>query len=203
MHIPSDLELIGSDLGLSICNPSVLLRRGVAGCSPNARLGSGTATVVLAIGPNPVEETTYIQALMGPPPEEQIGVLLYAEGRTPVFAQLIFPGVLFIGTSLSGETLATSIPLTPTLPEAPNASVTKLHLRIGPEHLTYYEKVHGKTVGYRPKGIAIPARCPRGGFPFVADMTFEDGTALTVKASAPCPPQSRPAHRAHRKQHGR
>ena len=197
MHIPSDLELIGSDLGLSICDPSVLLSQGPAGCSPNARLGSGTATVVLAIGPDPVEETTYIQALMGPPPDEQIGVLLYAEGRTPVFAQLIFPGVLFIGTDLSGETLATSIPPTPTLPDAPNASVTNLHLRIGPEHLTYYEKVHGKTVGYRPKGIAIPADCPHGGFPFVADMTFEDGTSLRARTVVPCSAPSRSARRKH------
>ena len=197
MHLPPELELIGSSLGLAICNPTALLNRGLAGCSPNSRLGSGSAHVVVPFGPEMIGETASIQALMGPPPDEQIGVLLYAQATTPVSAELVFPGVLFIGSTPTGEILNTSIPPTPTLPGAPDASITSFNLAIGPNHLTYYEKVHGKMVGYRPQGITIPPNCPPGGFPFVAEMTFEDGSYLVVKAPAPCPPRDRRTDRKH------
>jgi hypothetical protein len=185
IHLPSNLELIGSTLGLAICQPSALLAEGLSGCSPNAILGSGTATAAVPFGPEVVSETAYVKALMGPPVEEQVGVLLYAESRTPVFAQLIFPGKLLI--SSGPESLNTSIPVTPTLPGAPDASVTNLKLEVGPAHLTYYKRVHGRRVGYHPEGISLPSKCPRGGFPFVTDMRFLDGTALRVSYDVPCP----------------
>jgi len=186
MHLPPKLELIGSTLGLAICQPSALMAEGLSGCSPNARLGSGTALASVPFGPEDVSETAYVTALMGPPVEEEVGVLLYAESRTPVFAQLVFPGKLEIGSG--PESLNTSIPPTPTLPGAPDATVTKMTLELGPSHLTYYKKVHGRQVGYRPEGISLPARCPRGGFVFVADISFLDGTALRVPYDVPCPP---------------
>lgn len=196
MHIPADLELIGSTLGLAICQPAALLNSGLSGCSPNARLGYGSASVEVPFGPETVGETASIQAVMGPPVGEQIGVLLYAEGQTPVLAQLIFPGVLYVGTSSVGQTLNTAIPLTPTLPGAADASMTSMNLSIGPDHLTYYKKVHGRTVGYQPEGISLPPRCPQGGFLFISDIAFQDGTTLTVPTTVPCP--ASPHRRHHR-----
>jgi hypothetical protein len=186
MQIPKQLELIGSDLGLAICEPTPLLASGLSGCSPNAQMGSGSATVAVPFGPEIVSETANIDVLMGPPVEEQVGVLLYAESRTPVFAQLVFPGKLLIGGG--PQTLDASFPPTPTLPGAPNAAMTHMTLTVGPEHLTYYRQVHGRRVGYRPTGVSLPTKCPRGGFLFVADMRFEDGTALRVPYAVPCPP---------------
>jgi hypothetical protein len=189
LHLPPQIEFIGSQLGLAICQPNTLLAEGLSGCSPNARLGSGTATVAVPFGPEVVSETASIQVLMGPPLEEQVGVLLYAESRTPVFAQLIFPGILLVGQG--PETLNTSFPPTPTLPGAPDAAVTHMTLEVGPEHLTYYKQVHGKSVGYRPTGISLPLKCPREGFVFVTDMRFQDGTALKVPTAVPCPSSRR------------
>jgi hypothetical protein len=185
-HIPAELELIGSTLGLAICQPKALLASGLEGCSPNARLGSGTATVGVPFGPEIVTEMSDIQLLMGPPVEEQVGLLLYAESRTPVFAQLVFPGVLLVGSG--PESFNTDITPTPTLPGAPDAAMTNMTLNVGPEHLTYYKRVHGRRVGYRPTGISLPTKCPRGGFLFVTNMRFLDGTALTVPYDVPCPP---------------
>jgi hypothetical protein len=186
LHVPSQLELIGSDLGLAICQPGALLAVGLEGCSPNARLGSGKATVAVPFGPEIATETADIYVLMGPPTEEQVGVLLFAESRTPVFSQLIFPGVLLIGSG--AQSLNTSFPPTPTLPGAPDASVTHVALTVGPEHLTYYRRVHGRKLGYRPRGVSLPPKCPRGGFLFVTEMRFLDGTALRVPYAVPCPP---------------
>ena len=190
LHMPEQLELISSDLGLAICQPGPLLEKGIVGCSPNARLGSGSATVAVPFGPEIVSETASIEALMGPPVGEQVGVLLFAESRTPVFAQLVYPGELLIGDTRR-ESLNTNFPPTPTLPGAPDAAVTHLVLTVGPEHLTYYRRVHGRQVSFHPTGVSLPVHCPRGGFRFITDMRFEDGTGLQIPYTVPCPPSRR------------
>ncbi len=187
MKIPPDMELIGSSLGLAICQPAALLAGGEEGCSPNARLGYGSAQIEVPVGPEAVPEAAGIEAEMGPPVGDEVGVLLYAEAGAPVAAQLIFPGVLFEGASTSGQSLNTAIPLIPTLPGAPDISLVSLNLSLGPDRLTYYERVRGQTKAYRPQGIALPARCPRGGFRFVSDIGFQDGTTVRASSTIPCP----------------
>jgi hypothetical protein len=184
MRIPANLELIGSSLGLSICHPAALLANGSEGCPADARLGFGSARIKVPVGPEPVTETASIAAEMGPPVGEEIGVLLYAEAGSPVAAQLIFPGVLFGGTS---QSLSTAVPLIPSLPGAPDISMVSMKLSLGPEGLTYFKTVHGRTVGYRPEGIALPARCPRGGFRFESELAFADGTSASASSVVPCP----------------
>jgi hypothetical protein len=200
MHIPSELELVGSGLGVAVCHPNVLRTTGLSGCSPNAQLGLGSATVELSVGPEVVVENTKLVALMGPPVKEQTGVLIFAEASTPVSAELVFPGVLYAGPAIFGgigETLATVIPEKEieTWPEGPDASVTYFQLNIGPDHLAYHRRIHGRSVTYRPKGIALPPICPHHGFPFVVDLTFKDGTGLAAQADVPCPAPARRTHR--------
>jgi hypothetical protein len=192
MRIPANLELIGSSLGLAICQPEALLASGLEGCSPNARLGLGSAEIKVPVGPVPVAESAGIEAEMGPPVGEEIGVLLYAEAGTPVAAQLIFPGVLFGGGGSSGgQNLSTSVPLIPTLPGAADISMVSMDLSLGPEHLTYYKQVGGKTIGYRPEGVSLPTKCPAGGFRFASDIAFLDGTTVRASSTVPCPPPTR------------
>lgn len=188
MRIPANLELIGSSLGLSICHPEALLANGPDGCPSDARLGLGSAQIKVPVGPEPVTEGATIEAEMGPPVGEEIGVLLYAEAGTPVAAQLIFPGVLFGGTS---QSLSTAVPLIPSLPGAPYISVVSMKLSLGPEGLTYFKTVHGRTVGYRPEGIALPEHCPRRGFRFSSKIAFADGTSVSASSTVPCPARRR------------
>jgi hypothetical protein len=54
-------------------------------------------------------------------------------------------------------------------------------------NLTYYERSHGKRVAYRPQGILLPKRCPRGGFRFHADFSFLDGTRSEAQTVVKCP----------------
>jgi hypothetical protein len=187
MKIPPDMELIGSSLGLAICPPAALLTSGAEGCSPNARLGYGSAEIEVPLGPEAVPESAGIEAEMGPPVGEQVGVLLYAEAGAPVAAQLIFPGVLFEGGAASGQSLNTSVPLIPTLPGAPDISMVSLNLSLGPDGLTYYEHANGRSKAYRPQGISLPARCPRGGFRFVSDIGFQDGNTAQASSTVACP----------------
>lgn len=187
MGIPANMELIASSLGLAICRPAALLSGGREGCSPNARIGYGSAEIKVPVGPEAVPEAASIDAEMGPPVDGQIGVLLYAEAGAPVAAQLIFPGVLFGGSGASGQSLDTSVPLIPTLPGAPDISMVSMNLSLGPDRLTYYEQVRGRTVAYKPEGISLPTSCPRGGFRFTSDISFLDGSTARAASTVPCP----------------
>jgi hypothetical protein len=66
-------------------------------------------------------------------------------------------------------------------------SIISVQSTIGPSHLTYYKHVHGKLVGYRPKGVSLPLKCPHGGFPFAAEFTFLDGSQVPATSTVPCP----------------
>jgi hypothetical protein len=187
LRIPANMELIASSLGLAVCHPAALLSGGREGCSPNARIGYGSAEIKVPVGPEAVPETATIDAEMGPPVAGQIGVLLYAEAGAPVAAQLIFPGVLGGGSGASGQSLDTAVPLVPTLPDAPDISLVSMNLSLGPDQLTYYEQVRGRTVAYRPEGISLPTSCPRGGFRFSSDIGFLDGSTARAASTVPCP----------------
>jgi hypothetical protein len=187
LHLPAGMGLATSTLGLANCAPAALIAGGVDGCPTNARIGFGSAVVAVPAESEPVEEEGSLTALVGPPNSEHLEVLFYAEGRAPVYAQLVFPGqVLDDDPPFSGR-LNTLIPLIPTWPDGPDVAVTRMTSTIGPRGLTYYRHVHGEIVPFRPRGIAVPKRCPRGGFPFRVDIAFLDGAHQSATSAVPCP----------------
>jgi hypothetical protein len=188
LFLPTGAEIGSSSLGLATCSSAVLAASGPEGCPPNARIGSGSAIVTVPFGPELVQERAGIVAVMGPPVHEQVVMLLYAEARTPILAQLILPGELLPDSGVFGERLASTVPVTATLPGADDAAMTALKLDIDPPGLLYEKVVHERTVDYHPHGVAIPARCPRGGFPFRAVLHFQDGDTVTSRRTVPCPP---------------
>lgn len=200
LELPPGINYLTTTLGLAICQPAALLERGLAGCSPNSRLGFGSAYVEVPFGETSGHEIPDIEAVMGPPHDGNIVVLFYADGREPVYAQLVFAGELIAGTQTLGGSLNAAVPLVPSVPAGPPVSIVKVRTTIGPAHLTYYEHVHGRTVSFHPKGVSVPARCPRGGFAFSAAFSFEDGTSTIANSTVPCPPPVKPrAKRGSRK----
>jgi hypothetical protein len=187
LHLPAGMGLATSTLGLANCEPAALIAGGVDGCSANARIGFGSAVVAIPAENAPVEEEGSLTALVGPPNSEHLEVLFYAEGHTPVFAQLVFPGRLLDDNPPFSGRLDTVIPLIPTWPGGPNVAVTRMTSTIGPRGLTYYRHVRGKIVPFHPRGIAVPKRCPRRGFQFRVDLTFMDGTRQSATSAVPCP----------------
>jgi hypothetical protein len=87
-----------------------------------------------------------------------------------------------------GDRLDTTIPLVQPWPEGPYIALTSFRSTIGPLHLTYHRQVNGKWFAYKPHGLLIPRRCPRGGYPFAAVLTFQDGTTTQALARVPCSP---------------
>lgn len=187
LRYPAGFHIATSELGIENCSQMTLEARGPNGCPPDSKIGYGSAQVEVPFGAELIRETTNITTFMAPVQDEQISVLFYAAGKTPILAQLVFPAVLAPAPAPSGGSLNAELPLLPTLPQAPDAAITQLNATIGPKHLTYYERVHDKTVPYKPKGIALPRSCPHGGFPFIADFSFQDGTRASATTRVACP----------------
>jgi hypothetical protein len=187
LRMPAGINYTTTTLGLAICQPAVLIAQGVSGCPPNSRLGYGSALVEVPFGTGAGHEIPEVQALSGPSPNGNLVVLFYANGLFPVDAQLAFSGEVLPDTGRFGSQLATTVPLVTSVPGGPDVSVVSVTSTIGPSHLTYYKHVHGRRVAFHPRGVSVPEHCPKGGFPFDAQFTFEDGTQASAQTAVPCP----------------
>jgi hypothetical protein len=188
LEMPAGMNYTTTTLGLAICQPAALAAKGLAGCPANSRLGYGSADVEVPFGTGAGHEVPEIQAVSGPSPKGNLTVLFYANGLFPVYAQLAFAGEVLPATGRFGSQLATTVPLITSVPGGPDVSVVSVTSTIGPSHLTYYKHVHGRRVSFHPRGVAVPERCPHGGFPFAANFTFLDGSHTSAQTSVPCPP---------------
>jgi hypothetical protein len=189
LRIPAGMNYTTTTLGLAICQPAELLAKGLAGCPPNSRLGYGSALVEVPFGVGDGHEIPEIQAVAGPSPNGNLVVLFYANGLYPVYAQLAFSGEVLPDTGRFGSRLATNVPLVTSVPGGPDVSIVDVQTTIGPSHLTYYRHSHGRLVAFHPRGVSVPERCPRGGFPFAADFTFQDASRTSASTTVPCPPR--------------
>jgi hypothetical protein len=190
LHLPAGIGLLESTLGLASCNRTTLLRRGLAGCSTNARVGVGHARVKLAYETGTIEAHANVTALLGVSQREGIPVLFYFDVLHPVYGRFVLSGEMVQDSSPFGEQLVTSEAPIAIGPEGPDVAITRLNMTLGPLGLTYYRRIHGRTVAFEPKGFSVPTSCPRAGFPFAADLTFVDGTHVRARSAVPCPGRS-------------
>lgn len=186
LRMPENMGLATTTLGQANCYPHPLIEDGLKGCSENARLGFGDAVSVVPLRHHPIYARASLTVLMGPPQVNHVQILFFTETLTPVFATFVFPGVLREDVSPFGDRIDTTIPLVEPWPEGPDIAISSFESTIGPLHLTYHRQVSGKWIAYRPHGLLIPERCPRGGYPFAAVLGFEDGTTTEALAHVPC-----------------
>jgi len=198
LRYPGDVGIVVSGLGLDACTPRTLQLRGPAGCPSDAHMGTGSATVEIPVGQTVVRESASVAIVRAETKDERFALAFYAEGASPIVADLALPALLLNANAPFGGSVAIEPPLIASLPEASDVSVVALHAAIGPEHLTYYRRQHGYSVPYRPRGVRLPASCPAGGWPFTAAVGFLDGTRAAASAEVPCPrpqPARRTRHR--------
>jgi len=191
LRMPAGMNYTTTTLGLSICEPASLLAKGLAGCPPNSRLGYGSALVEVPFGVGAGHEIPEVQAVAGPSRAGNLVVLFYANGLFPVSAQLTFAGEVLPDSGAFGSQLQANVPLVASVPGGPDVSIVSVQSTIGPAHLTYYKHVRGRRVAFHPRGVAVPERCPHGGFPFAASFAFQDGSETTASTSVPCPARLR------------
>lgn len=85
------LGIGASGLGLETCAARTLEARGPAGCPSNSRMGYGSVLAEIPIGPEIVKENADVAIVRAPRQNGHTALLFYAEGITPVDAQIVFP----------------------------------------------------------------------------------------------------------------
>jgi hypothetical protein len=191
LRYPQDLGIATSGLGLATCSTAMLEALGPQGCPSDSVMGIGNAVAEIPVGPEIVYESAPVTIFRAPTENGQIGLLLYANGAYPVDAQLVLPSLLLSATAPFGGLVHIGVPLVPSLPDSPDVAVVQLTTTLGPLGITYYEREHGRTIGYQPRGLQLPDRCPRGGFPFAAELSFVDGSTTAAHTVVPCPSAQR------------
>jgi hypothetical protein len=187
LQYPSTLGFAASDLGLETCSQPTLEVQGPAGCPADSRMGGGSALAEIPIGPVTIREAADVTVVRAPEASGHVSLLFYVAGTAPVVAQLAFPSLLLPGSTPSEERVHIDVPVVPGSPGAPDISILRLRTAFGPRGLIYYERVRGRLVAYKPRGILLPDRCPHGGFPFSAAFGFLNGSHAYSRDVVPCP----------------
>jgi hypothetical protein len=180
VHFPAGLGLSTSGLGLATCSLATLETRGPAACPANSQMGSGSALARFDLGAETFEESARLALVAGPSADGYTRPLIAALGETPVATEIVMSSVLEAGA------LQIAVPLVPGLPEGPDVALVAVRVSLGGD-LSYYETVRGRRLAYRPRGIALPRHCPRGGFRFSAELTFLDGSTADAASTVACP----------------
>jgi hypothetical protein len=150
-------------------------------------MGHGTAVAEIPVGTEISEETAHVTIVRTTEHNQHLALLIYAEGETPVSTEIVFPGSILPATAPFGGRLDMSVPLVPGLPGGPDVAIVRFHSTLGPLHLLYTERIHGRTVKYKPKGIPLPNHCPPDGFAFAAKFRFMDDSQTMARTTVPCP----------------
>jgi hypothetical protein len=193
LRYPASLGITTSGLGLDACRRRprdfagvVISGTGLAGCPRNSVMARGTVAGEIRLGTRTIPEVGTVAVLAGPLQQGRLGLVTLVEGWNPIGALLAYRGSVVPAPAPYGGALALSVVQ---IPPAYGATIalSDLSLAIGSPDIVYHDRVGGRTVAYRPEGIALPARCPRRGFRFQAALTFQDGTQTTAAAAVPCP----------------
>jgi hypothetical protein len=194
VRYPNDLGIGLSGLGFATCTTRTLQALGPEGCPADSHMGYGSALAEIPIGTQIIHENAPVALLRGTTHDGHYTLLTFVNAEIPVFAPTTLPSLLLPAPTPFGGALDINVPLIPTFPDAPDVALTQLHTTIGPQHLTYYEHLHGHQKAYHPRGILLPPTCPRGGFPFAVSLTFASDEHASASTTVPCPAQRQGLH---------
>ena len=162
---------------LRSCSPARLQLRGVSGCPPQSRIGSGHAVAESYLGSQLTVESATLWVFLGPLLNLQPTVEIFGEAYAPLGEQMVLTADGLTYPAPYGEGLQLSLPPIPTVPHGSNASILTFSLTIGTN------RRHSADAN----AVLVPSRCPAGGFPFAAEFTYVDGSSGRSLATVPCP----------------
>jgi len=187
LSLPTGLSIATSDLGLETCEPAKLESEGLAGCPVDSLMGRGSAAAEVPFGSGFVTENAPMSLFSGPLRDGHPQLVFFAEGEYPVLASIVFAALLLPAHAPFGGTLTAALPLVPSVRDGPDLALVRLQTTIGAKGIVYIERHKGKTISFRPRGIVLPQSCPRGGFRFAAQLSFQDATSAGATTAVPCP----------------
>lgn len=192
---PQSLGVVSSGLGLAACEPSasdlaqiIVDSSGRGGCPRNSVMGYGTAVAEVRLSDGQViPEYATLTMLSGPFGVDGLGIVIYVDGQRPFGGRLMFAGQIGAAPPPYGGALGFSLPDVPSLHGVAVVALVDIEITVASPRITYLRRTRGGSVPYRPEGIVLPNRCPRGGFRFRAHVGFQDGSRLTTSTVLPCP----------------
>jgi hypothetical protein len=186
VRYPAGLGVALSGIGIDTCSAQRLESSGPKACPADSLMGTGNALTAMQVGPHILHEKTTITVVRAPERNGHLAMFFYAAGSDPLIARALFIGELIPAHQPFGGLIRITIPPITAEP-GQYIGIERLHLVLAPPWLTYYERIHGKTIAYHPKGIPLPTACPHGGFPFSATVVFLDGLEAKADTRVPCP----------------
>jgi hypothetical protein len=171
--------------GFPTCNEQVLRQTGPIGCPKASKAGPiGTVLGFVTFGGERVEEPAELFSFYKPGG----GLIFFTDGHSPTSLEIYSSGsyLNLHGAAGYGPELKTIVPLVPSVPGAPFASVKNITVKAGSAI-----KVHGKPVYYGR--VPKKGQCPKGGFNVKTEVIFaENGeetkpVSVTKTYKAPCP----------------
>ena len=187
LSYPENLGVATSGLGLATCSAARIEAFGPNHCPADSVMGTGSAIAEFPVGLEIVHESAPVSIFRAPDENGQLALLLYITAANPVGVQIALPSMLLGASAPFGGSVQIGVPLVPSFPDAPDVAVVQLTATLGPLGITYYERVHGHTIAYHPRGVLLPEHCPRSGFPFAAELGFVDGSTASARTVVPCP----------------
>lgn len=186
VYLPKGVKLHPS--GFGSCSEATLQNVGPSGC-PTTSVASPIGSVLgeVTFGSERVPETATLQAFFGPAGT----VYFYTQGSSPVSLEVVSSGHWFHSSGKYSWELKTLVPAVATVPGAPLASVSKIHIKSGAAI-----RKHGKTIYYGT--VPKKGECPKGGFYGKVEVIF-GGTfggarefgipakTATAEVRVPCP----------------
>jgi len=162
---------------LRSCEPHRLQLWGARGCPAQSRLGVGRALVRAPLGSQLLGESISLWVFLGPLRNLQPTFEMLAQGYTPFDERVVLSGTVLPDNPPYGEDLVLSVPAISTLPLEPVASIASMSLTIGSSRRSARES----------NTTIEPTRCPPGGFPFAAELSYADGSTQNISTATPCP----------------
>jgi len=172
-YLPAGVKL--HPQGFATCSPTALEANGPEACPRKSVAGPrGKANGVVSFGNERVEETVSVQPYFAPGG----GLEFYVNGSSPVSLQILSKGTLTNAAPPFGPKLVAEVPIIETVPGALDASAESIDVKVGAAY-----KRGKKTISYG----TLPKKCPKGGFPVKAELSFLGGATAVTSYKAPCP----------------
>jgi hypothetical protein len=173
--------------GTGSCEKARLEEDGPSGCPSDSRIGFGGGVGLVELAKEVIKEPFTLELFLAPREAGHLAILIYVSAISPVSLQLVLLARETHGPKPYGFGVSFEVPPIPTLPGASYASVENTYITVGSRNAAYYDTIHGQRRLVHVRGIVVPKKCPRGGFPLEATISFADGSSSVGRYPIPCP----------------
>jgi len=175
--------------GVGTCDPAELEKtlEPKRTCPKDSKAGYGGGVGAYELAGEINEEPFTLEFFRGPNEGGHLTLVTFLNAVSPVSVQLVLKAEVVQEPKPYGLGFTFHVPPIESVPGASNATAKSIFITLGAPNAAYFERVHGHRKLVHVKGIIVPRRCPHGGFPYLTQLTFEDGTSNTVKGTIPCP----------------